>query len=333
MLPRKKDDWAIGDTDTHYDAYVIRIRSLLSNKKSRLISIASAFTRSHTHGGYKQSDDEEMDHEIWSKGGVRIGCTRVGPAELDPEYRGTYHKLLYAQITGRISPGALELMSLEVKDVMRSLVRSIAVLDRPGSFVYAARTNELPPIDVDLLEGETLFLRTCLDFYLSSASSRKDTFPRRIRNAVALLASADKQERHSLGLALSVTAIEALVGEKSDNIAQHFADGLSKLLEPEMAHRDQAAAELKKIYGDRSDVLHGKQIDAQEERRGKVRLLAAGALRAVFDSWRFRLNEFDKSKAKPKDLREELSQQRFSPGLPNGVREQPAVWQLWRGES
>ena len=68
---------------------------------------------------------------------------------------------------------------------------------------------------------------------------------------------------------MSVTASEALVGEKSDKIAQHFADGLSKMLEPEMAHRDQAAAELKKIYGDRSDVLPRQKKEPKRESRGK----------------------------------------------------------------
>ncbi|HEV2295773.1 MAG TPA: hypothetical protein VGR35_18135 [Tepidisphaeraceae bacterium] len=113
-------------------------------------------------------------------------------------------------------------------------------------------------------------------------TSHRDTFQRRIGNAVRLLAEADNQRSDPIGLSLCVTAIDALLGRKGTEMAKTLADFVAGLLEPEVNFRRQAADWVADLYDKRSRVLHGDRLDASAELRRDARKLAASALFGVW---------------------------------------------------
>jgi hypothetical protein len=158
--------------------------------------------------------------------------------------------------------------------------------------------------------------------------SKKDSVERRIRNAIHLLVEADRQEQHAIGLALSVGAMEALVGRKGEELAGLIADSVATMLEPEPQHRADAVEFAKKIYDARSQVLHGSTIEAESDRRDQARLLAAALLKAMVKR-RNTLVRAGYDSETPDDLLKEIKRGKFSEGLPAGVTE-CSVTRLWR---
>ena len=61
----------------------------------------------------------------------------------------------------------------------------------------------------------------------SRSWSKKDSWQRRIKNGVRLIVEGRKQSENAVGLALCVSAIEAMLCEKSENIAAMFAEHMA----------------------------------------------------------------------------------------------------------
>src|SRR5207244_2363013 len=104
----------------------------------------------------------------------------------------------------------------------------------------------------------------------------------------------------AIGMALNVTAIEALLGESGGEITHKLADAVAVLLEPWPEFRAHAAALMVECYKARSKVLHGDSLEASVERKN-ARLLAAGVLAAVINR-----REFMRSNGDPADSPEKL---------------------------
>ena len=329
LLPRNESDWMDEDAiENVYPPFLNRVRSLLTHRISRPFAIAQLPV-------LPTSDSEDNYFEIWSGNGISVGTCGTGRPDIDPEFApknvSGYPNLLYAIVKGRISPSAMEVLAQELTGAIRSLVRSsfgAAEADPDEGWSPVAPTG-LPIAGVELVKREASVVRMCLQSYFAKPKSKKDSLGRRIRNAVTLLAEADGQQNDAVGIALAVTAIEALLGQRSEGISAALCDRVPALLEPDLKQRSQANDFMKRVYDDRSRVLHGENLDAAEERRREIRLLAGGVLYAVVNYVVFlRRGGFDPRT--PDEFLNELREGKYSPGQPPGVPELPRVWNLWR---
>mgnify|MGYP003824099197 CR=1 FL=1 len=239
-------------------------------------------------------------------------------------------RYVVAEVEGCMSAAASELLQSEMTHLLKSIVKSVSLLEpcsdgwEPGEPLDGGLTA----LDEDTLGNQESFVRTCLDaFYGKPAPKPKDSIDKRIRNAVHLLMESDTQSNDALGLALSVTAMEALLGRGNTEISERLSTDIAVLLEPDLSNRDEATQFARGIYNLRSQALHGTTTEGDKDTREKARLLAAGILRAVITRRDFmRKSGFDVET--PDELLAELRKQRFLPGQTVGVDE-PNVRKLW----
>lgn len=263
-------------------------------------------------------------------------CLRlVGKGRFESRLRGSFHVM--AQITGRMSEAALKELSEEFERILPSMWRSVKMLEKT-SYEFELDTTasrlKVPTIDESNLpvvseadfDGERAFVQKCIDAYFSTP--KKNTFDHRIRNAVHLLIASDAQSNGAVGLALSVSAIEALLGEKGEGISQKLADNIAGLLEPELPRRQKAVKFFKDLYNKRSRVLHGEEIEDGGNVRLEGRQLAAGVLHSMI-TYRDFLKACGLDPQTPQQFLKDLCEQRFEPGQPAGLLESN-VRELWR---
>ena len=270
---------------------------------------------------------------IWEKGGVVVEFLGEAPATLDvgigisPD---PWHeaKCLYAKVSGAMSESACARLGAEMSLVLPSVFRSVSLLlpkrlsDRP--------TSNLPWLTADFLHKHLGFARSCLGSYYATPS-RKDSFDRRIHNAVHLLSEADTQAQNAIALALCVAAIEALLGEKGADVTSRLADHIAALLEPEPDERANAVDFFRDLYRIRCDVLHGRRIEGDIKARENARFLAAGVLSAII-ARRVFLKRAGFQPEAPSDLFKELTRAKFQEGQAAGVGESN-VRRIWRSRN
>jgi hypothetical protein len=174
-------------------------------------------------------------------------------------------------------------------------------------------------------------LSALLDAYYSTPT-KKDTMARRIRNAVHLLSQADNQSQHAVGLALSVSAIEALLCDGRDGIKRMFSDNIANLLEPDVTIRFSASDYVRKFYDARSGVLHGSETDATQEQRDSARAIAAAVLVASMERREYVRRLAGRTDEKPADFFFALERHSRTDGPFQGVGHS-AVASLWRNPS
>jgi len=186
-------------------------------------------------------------------------------------------------VQGVCSARALDLASRQCFEIMRAVVPRVFRQERGRSTEADDARRGFDTMDHIVVAR----LKQCLSMYFG-AKSKKTTFQgRRIRNAVQLLVEADRQVNHAIGLALSFTAIESLLGEETQGIGDDIARKAATLLFPAAEDRHRVTVKIKKMYGDRSNCLHGKEITVEPEAREQVRDLAGTVLRAVLDWMEF----------------------------------------------
>jgi len=158
---------------------------------------------------------------------------------------------------------------------------------------------------------------------------KKDSMGKRIRNAVHLLVESDRQANDSVGLAISITAVEALLAEgRTGEISQRLSESVGILLEPDLSKRNEARKFVKHLYNLRSDALHGTTIEGEQNTRGYARHLAAGVLAAVITRQEF-MRRAGYDPETPSKLLEDLRDSRYASGQPMGVNESN-VRRLWK---
>ena len=195
-------------------------------------------------------------------------CLRlVGKSSFESRFKDSFHVM--AQITGRMSEAVWKELCKEFKRILPSMWRSVQTpgetsygLDTAASLIKCVTIDEsnLPVVSEADFEGGRAFVQKCIDTYFSTPT-KKDCTERRIRNAVHLLIASDDQSNGAIGLALSVAAIEALLGEKGGEISHRIADHIAALLEPKLARRQDCVKFFKDLYNKRSRVLHGEEIE------------------------------------------------------------------------
>ncbi|MFH1717582.1 MAG: hypothetical protein ABIF19_09550 [Planctomycetota bacterium] len=260
----------------------------------------------------------------------------VGKGRFESRYKGSFHVM--TQITGRMSETVWKELSEEFKRILPSMWRSVKMLGKTWGMWERGPTivdwvfanideSNLPVISEADFDGGIAFVQKCLDAYFSTPT-KKDTFDRRIRNAVHLLIASDAQSNGAVGLALSVTAIEALLGQKGGDISHRLADNVAALLEPELPRRQRATEFAKGLYDKRSRVLHGEVIEDGDGVRLKGRQLAAEVLHSMITYRDFlKAGGFDPQT--PQEFLKALHETRFEPGQPAGLLESN-VRELWR---
>ena len=335
LLPRNDADWLDEDAlENVYPAFLNRVRSLLSYRKSRPFAIAGLPWNSR-----REDEFDSATVPIWSGHGVSVTTCGVGLADIDPQYddreASGLSMYLYALVDGQISPDALEILADQFRSVLKSLLRSSAAAAAESTkelehvnIVSPFDATDLPIADSNALQRSVQFIRTSLNSYFARPKS-KESLDRRIRNAVTLLADADGQDNDALGIALAVMAIEALLSQRRKGISAALCDYVPTLLEPNIEQRNRASDFMKRAYDDRSRVLHGEKLDAGEQRRKEIRLLAGGVLYGVINRVDF-LRRSGSDPQTPDDLKNERREGKWSSGQLTGVPELPRVWSLWR---
>ena len=129
MLPRNDSDWMDEEAFEHiYPVYLNRIRSLASHRVSRPFAIAQLPVCPETTPPSEQDAPtgeetrqaiesllQENHFELWSGNGISIGTCGTGRPDIDPEFApknvSGYPRLLYAIVSGRISPSGMSIPS------------------------------------------------------------------------------------------------------------------------------------------------------------------------------------------------------------------------------
>jgi hypothetical protein len=278
---------------------------------------------------------------LWDADGVGVS---VPTAELSGEVQtspcadldnGWSEELsfLHTHVTGRISQEARSILTNELTRVLPSVIRSVAVVQKTPTwaseeaFLIESKCR-LPIISLAVLVKNIHFLRHCLDTYFRRPC-KKDSMDRRIRNAVSLLVESDTQTNDAVGFALSVAAIEALLGEKVEGLTERLSGNLAVLLEPDLGMRMRATAFFKKLYDRRSAALHGRELDDMSEHRHNGRRVAAGVLYGVVNRQGFLRRLGDDGPETPEELLRDLRNCHWSAGPPMGIPELP-ITELWR---
>ncbi len=183
----------------------------------------------------------------------------------------------------------------------------------------------------DMPYNSRQFMEHAIEALFLDLPGKKDSMARRVKNAVRLIGESDNQRHNSIGLALSVTAIEALICRKGDNLAQMFAENMAFLLEPDPAHRLEAERWGKRIYDLRSGVLHGSDLDCSARDISQAKLAASMVLRAALER-RAAIKRVGGNDENPDEFLNELRSGKYRPGQLTHVSELP-LKRFWRSDS
>ncbi len=263
---------------------------------------------------------------LWCKSGISLEV--VGESYHSGRYCGTMSQLC-ACFEGDMSNLVCERLREELSRILPSVIRSISLITQKDiSKIKRASIKGIPLSDEQWISDKRYLIKRCLDAYYSKPM-KKDSIERRIRNAVHLLIESDAQSNDAVGLALSVAAIDALLGEKGKDMVEKLSTNVAVLLEPDLEKRGNAKNFVRDIYDLRSRALHGEKIETESYSRIKARHLAAGVLAGIVSHRDF-LSRAGYDPERPNELLKDLRESQFTPGQPIGV-EESNVGELWSG--
>ncbi len=318
---------------------------MVTNKEEAELWL-QGFLRGYQHAKGEKWEPSDLDGirsweetTVWDKNGVSVRLPRG--ADLIKERPGgkrLYH--LLAVIEGEMSTLACSTLQNEMSRILPTAIRSadllqterfggeLKVIEPTIPLLYEREISGLPWGEEKLIEKAKPLIRHYLDAYYSDSSGKKDSINRRIRNAVCLLIESDNQANNAVGLALSITAMEALLGEKVDGVATMLAERVSALLEPDNTQRNNAIAFVKNLYNTRSRALHGELVETESAVRFNARHLAAAVLDAMI-FLKLAAPSYYNVPDSPEELRKFLYDSRRTAGQPLGIEEYN-VRELWK---
>jgi hypothetical protein len=284
------------------------------------------------------AENVEEEKPLWQKNGVTVRSLHGADVIKErPAGKKLYH--LLALIEGNISSLACSRLQYEMSQMLPTAIRSADLLQTRGFgeykvveptmpfWGYVREIEGLPWGEKKLIETGKPLIRQYLDSYYSEPT-KKDSIERRIRNGVYLLTQSDNQPSDAVGLALSITAVEALLGEKSQELATKLADNVAVLLEPDLKQRHSATEFAKDLYNIRSRALHGEQVEAESGVRVHARHLAAAVLSGVVSRRDF-LRRSGYEPESPQKLLQDLRKGRFEEGQQAVGAEEYNIRELW----
>ncbi len=150
-----------------------------------------------------------------------------------------------------------------------------------------------------------------------------------MKNALLLAIEAWKLDHSGIALATVVSAIEALLAKKGQDISKTLAENVATLLEPDSISRPNAVKFFRDIYDARSRVMHGDDISTKDDLLYQAKLLLAGVMKALIQRATF-MRRMGHSMENPDALLKELGDKKFGPGQPAGVSVSE-IRHLWGG--
>lgn len=322
------------------------ICSVTNKEEGELLMRGFLLGYQHAKGeNWEPSDLDEIRSmeqvTIWDKNSVRVRLLRGADVIKEtPGGKKLYHVL--ATIEAEMSTSASSVLRVEMSRIVPTAIRSADLLQAEefgGAFkvieptiplLYEREIGGLPWGEEKLIQIAKPVIGQYLDAYYSDSIVKKDSMNRRIRNAVYLLIESDNQPSNAIGLALSVTAIEALLGEKGPEAYLRLSENVAVLLEPDTSQRHNAMEFVKDLCDARSDALHGKLVETESEHRFYARQLAAAVLSGVISRRDF-LSRSGFEPETPNALLQELRKGLFQSGQPLGIEEYN-VCSLWRNK-
>lgn len=256
--------------------------------------------------------EDKKSRTLWMKNDISVvleqGFVEQGEYQTDVS--------IHAVIKGRISPASLQKLYGQINRALPSIIRSFVLLS-PFKGESFTNFNAIPFIDENFFDKNGALIKNCLDLFFTEPT-KKDSMERRIRNAIHLLVESDNQTVDAIGLALSITAMEALLSQGSAEISEKLGIIAAALLESDLSERAKAKKFVKDLYDQRSRALHGEKIEAEPQARKNARHLAAAVLVAVLN-----LRYFSKYGSEAEALSElkKLYDDPYKSGLPAGVPE------------
>lgn len=326
------------DSEDYNKLYMI----FINNVKNRILSyrISDPFPICLVTEVLDAKDVEE-EKPLWSKNGISVSLLR-GADLIEARPAGKKLHYILAVIEGEISTSSCGILQTEMSRILPTAIRSADLLQTTGfgeykvveptiPLLYEREIKNLPWGEEKLIENGKPLIRQYLDAYYSNFTGKKDSIERRMRNAVLLLIESDNQPNNSVGIALSITAIEALLSEKVEGIATMLAERVGALLEPDTSQRNNATEFVKNLYNTRSRTLHGELVEAESKARFNSRHLAAAVLDAMI-YLKLSARSYFNMPDTPKQLLKFLYDARRTPGQPLGIKEYN-VRQLWRNKT
>jgi len=314
-------DLTYEELEARYDAFLSYMANAVLSFRSSSPFPICIVTSKETEGKvlWSNQDITITIHSTESIGDAFIGWMKLGRM---------WH--LRASVEGHLSDRACKSIESDCRQLIPSILTSADLLGRDAEdFTLHGIIGNLPIVEnLNLLLNKFKpFIEKCIDAYFSNPS-KKDSMDRRIRNAVHLLVESDRQTNDSVGLALSITAVEALLAEgRTSEISQKLSENVGILLEPDLSKRNDAREFIKRLYNLRSNALHGTTIEGEQITRREARHLATGVLAAVISRQEF-MRRAGYNPETPSSLIKDLKESRYTPGQPMGVDESN-VRRLW----
>lgn len=207
--------------------------------------------------------------------GLAFGSIMRGLREMQPL---ATTRVLYVQVSAlHMSQHAFQALAARLKRVLPIL----------GS---AAENGEVPLGSGELEEDDGTghrvfwgFARWMLQWYFADHA---DTYhmPTRVRNAIDLLIAADQSVNPAVSLALTVTAIDALLGERNSKdrvaatTAEDWAAKLATIVAASDADRRDLAERYRELFRARNRALHGVELRSSLDEYELAKMLAGRAL-------------------------------------------------------
>ncbi|RIK57232.1 MAG: hypothetical protein DCC63_14725 [Nitrospira sp.] len=263
-------------------------------------------------------------------------------------------KRLEARIRARCSSGAMEEIVGSIRHIAPSLFRcacSLEQFQRDQDFdswasSHYAESKEISDADEEPDEAKEgpdpivvfdksgrlgigfRWIHEALDAcFVTGDFSKKDSMEKRVRNAAQLIAESDAQKNPAISLALSIAAVEAMLGSKGEPISHRLKEYVAALLEPDLSQRIHAEKFVADLYDRRSRTLHGETVDGEHESVRNARLLASAVLKAFVEAVGFG-RRMEHPIGSPQELISTLQQSKYQAGQPTGIQES-AVRGLW----
>lgn len=297
-------------------------------------------------GPFQAFDGMTDQHELWrGSTGLSIWC--VGNTAIEEELVGQeddifaiWPRLIFFRVQGHCTSRALEQFQEEVGAALRTVLKSVESLsdDERGGF-YPRKPVQLWIEEHVIKSGDDdgywdlinpRIIRPLLDAYFGNVG-KKDTFNRRIRNALHLLVESDRQAHDAVALSLSVAAIEALLCRKGSDLTSQISENAAVLLEPDSHFRDDATNFVRNLYDIRSRTLHGDLVADVRIHRLYARQLAAAVFLAILQRREYQ-SRMGIEAEPPDDFFSEIRASKWVPGPVPGVTLSP-VRKLWQNNS
>ena len=283
IIPDKLEDQRfLRDFNKLYDCFIDNVRHRLVTDR-----------RSDSFELWDFCNIPEGNENPESRIGVlrKTNCIGLYIDEIKSSEKFPHEGILTASFRGTMSERAFSKLMDNLIPAIPSIMKTISLIQYPPprrkKLKLIIITNEFslkrtmekkkpsyePPICFENLQEYSPFITYCLDS-LSRSDGKKDTMDRRLGNAVKYLIAADNPNFGSVQLSLAVTAIEALLGEKGQDISHTLADRVMALLEPDQSLRPKAHDFMKKLYNERSKSLHGSRIEDSDSAKAARKLAA-----------------------------------------------------------